>query len=379
VTAAPVGPPDTFALVAVQQANVFHPVPPTTVVTARGRGSNHAAVAAASSRLDTVYDMAQAPSTTPSPADAVRALASTRGIDEAELWQAVADAMRVAYGKMPGAASDVDLVIDVETFSVQVISYDSSPDGEDVTPDGFGRIGAAVFRSALDEAVRASLRNKALARFVGREGEIVHGVVTHVTERRAVVSVEGIEGVLYRSQMLPGERLNRGDNITAILSSLRESSEDAFTLSRTDDRLLAALVAGHPDVLDGSTEVVALAREAGRRAKVVVGESRWRDPVAAFIGAGGDKIRRIQEAMHPERVDVVAYDSDPTRYALALLGVTEQKGILVEGDGDRLTVKTANRETARRLLGPAAANVRLAEKLSGLRVNVEIDATTTEE
>jgi transcription termination/antitermination protein NusA len=309
------------------------------------------------------------PTSTHPATEAIRALAASRGLNEDELWQAVADALRAAYLRLPGAAHDVDVAIDTGTFTIQVLSYDSDPDGVDVTPDGFGRIAAATFKSALDAAVADATRRRALTRFAGREGTLVEGTVKHVTDRRAVIEVDGVDAVLYRSAMLPGDRLRRGAQVLALLVALRESGDDALTLSRTDDRFLWALVAQHPDVAGGSTEVVAVVREPGRRAKVVLGASRFRDPVASFIGGGGNKIRPLQEALGTERLDVTVYDEDAVRYACDLLGV-DVRTTLVEVDGSSLLVRTDDPAVARRLRGPVGANVRLAEQLSGLTITV---------
>jgi transcription termination/antitermination protein NusA len=302
----------------------------------------------------------------PNAAEAVRALASHRGISEDELWQAVADGLRTAYEALPNAHEGAVVSIDTENFEISV-----HVGTQDVTPEGFGRIAASVFRSSLDRAVSDSVRRTALARFRGYEGQLVEGTVRHVTDRRAVLEVEGVSGVLPRSAQIPGERLTRGDRVKAVIMELRDSGDDAILFSRTAPEFLTALIADlHSEVAAGRIELVAVAREPGRRSKVAVYSDGYKEPVAAFIGTGGSRIRPLQDELGPERLDVVAYSEDLQLFAASTLELPLAAISVVETEDGTLVEAHCDRSLIGRVMGQAGSNIRLAEQLLGYPVKI---------
>lgn len=305
---------------------------------------------------------------------AIEDLAAKRGLDEGELWQAVADALLAAYRRTPGAHDDAEVRIDLESGTISVIGFDRARlDGEDVTPEGFGRVAASVFRQVVAQRVDDAVRQRALARFAGREGTVVDARVKHVDARRAVVDVEGVEGVLPAAEQLPGDRLRPGGWVEAMIVALRDSGADALVLSRTHPDFVRALVAREvPQVADGSVEIVALAREPGRRTKLAVRSHGAGDPVAAVIGAGGSRIRSVQHTLGAERVDVFAWDDDPAVLVKSALGVPDAQVVSFEPPGGdsghgTVTVRVPAGQTAR-AVGAGGSNVRVAGRVVGWKI-----------
>lgn len=296
---------------------------------------------------------------------AVTEMARRHGVSEGELWQTIVDSLEAAYLRLPDAHRDVDVEIDLGAMRISVISYDTGS-AVDVTPQNFGRIAAGVFRGAVAGRLDAMLRARA-ANFAGREHTIVDGRVKHVTDRRAIVEVEGVEGVLPRGEMLPGERYAIGDPVTAAVLRVRDDGDDVLVLSRSDDAFVAALLAAHvPGIADGTIEVAALAREPGRRTKVVVRSNVLRDPVGATVGQQGAHISRVSAQLGRERIDVIGDLGDDREFVAALLGVPA--GLVTIADGGA-TVDVSDAEK-RRVIGFAGANVRLAQQLSGMQIRV---------
>jgi N utilization substance protein A len=301
--------------------------------------------------------------------EAVRALALARNISEDEIWQAVADGLHTAYAALPGARVDAMVSIDTEHFDISVTA-----NGVDVTPEGFGRVAASVFRSALDKTVSSSVRHAALSRFGGHEGQLVTGVVRHVTDRRAVVDIDGVSGVLPRSAQIPGEQLSRGDRIKVVIMELRSSGDDAVLFSRTTPEFVTALIADtHTEVAAGNIEVVAVARDPGRRAKVAVHSDTYTDAVAAFIGTSGSRIRPVQDELYPEHLDVVAYSPDLCVYAASVLGLSPA-AVWLDTHEEFTTINAVvERSLMGKVMGHAGSNIRLAENLLGYPVKLHTD------
>lgn len=314
-----------------------------------------------------------------SAASAVDEIAERHGIDPAGLWQAIADALLAAYQRLPDAHEDVDVRIHPDDFAISVVSFDdpnAGVDGVDVTPDGFGRIAARVFRDAVADHVAAAVRARALGVLAGREGTVVIGTVTHVNDRRAVVDVDGVAGVLPIEEQLPGEQLRRNQKVAALLVALRPSGDDVMLLSRTRTEFVTQLLfESVPELATGQVELLRVVRNPGRRAKVLVaaGEGTTADPAGLVIGPGGAKIRNVTRDLGDERLDVVPWYEDSHDLIAAALGVTSSDvTVLVEatedtrGDAEVRVPATA----LARVVGTRGTNVHLAERLTGFHIDV---------
>src|SRR5262249_33583979 len=79
--------------------------------------------------------------------EALSALAAEKGISEDVMLEALANALVTAYKRMPDAAEEALVEIDVETGDIRVIAQELDEDGNvtrewDDTPADFGRIAA---------------------------------------------------------------------------------------------------------------------------------------------------------------------------------------------------------------------------------------------
>ena len=96
--------------------------------------------------------------------EALRALASEKGITPETLMGALADALESAYKRMPGANEYAWVTIDPDSFDIRVFAQEIDEDGEpygpemDVTPDDFGRIAAMTARQVMTQRIREAER-----------------------------------------------------------------------------------------------------------------------------------------------------------------------------------------------------------------------------
>lgn len=310
-------------------------------------------------------------------AQAIEDLAASRNLSVDALWQAVADALLAAYNRLPGAQPDSDVSIDTDGFTISVISYAADPAGVDVTPEDFGRIAAAVFKQAVREFIDAQVRALQLHRFEGREDTVVYGRVVHVSARRALLEIEGVEGVLPASEQIPNERLREGDRIYVLILALRESGDDVLVLSRSHPRFVTRMLEEHiSEIADGRVQIVDVAREAGRRSKVAVALAHDgpSDPAGIVIGPRGSKINMVTPELGPERLDIISWDPDLATFVANALGVDRSCVTAVtpgtQGGRDVVSV-VVPADQAGRAVGTAGVNVRLAERLCGVRIDLQ--------
>ncbi len=133
--------------------------------------------------------------------------------------------------------------------------------------------------------------------------------------------------------------------------------------------LFAAVV---PECEGGAVSVTAVAREAGRRTKVMVSPTVGGvNAIAACVGRQGSRIRRIKEALgngSGEKVDLVDAGAELETQVIQALGLHGREPatvtIAVRAGQTAALVRTASP-------GPSGLNKRLASKLIGINIIVE--------
>ena len=99
-----------------------------------------------------------------------------------------------------------------------------------------------------------------------------------------------------------------------------------ITLSRTHPNLVRKLFALEvPEIVDGSVEIVAVAREAGHRSKIAVRSTvPGVNPKGACIGPVGARVRGVMSELAGEKIDIIDWSEDPATFvgqrALAVQG-----------------------------------------------------------
>jgi len=226
-----------------------------------------------------------------------------KGIDREVLFEALESALLSASKRTMGAADNVRMHLDRQTGVLKVyckkrvvakvtdpkvemtlaearaLDANAQLDAEieqELEPREFGRIAAQTAKQVILQRVREAEREGIYSEFVGREGQIVRGVVQRIEKRTVIVELGKAEGVLPEREQIPGERMNPGDRVRAYIVEVKKLAKGPqITLSRTHPGLLARLFETEiPEIAEGIVQVKAAAREAGERAKVAVASAR---------------------------------------------------------------------------------------------------------
>ena len=135
--------------------------------------------------------------------------------------------------------------------------------------------------------------------------------------------------------------------------------------------LRAALHARIPELAEDLIEIVAVARDPGRRAKVAV---RARvpgvNPVGACIGWGGLRISDVEKRLNGERVSIVAYDPDPVTFVTSALGLPLATAHITDPAYHEIQVRVDAGDFPR-ALGKYGQNLRLAGRLTHWRIQLQ--------
>jgi N utilization substance protein A len=318
---------------------------------------------------------------------ALRAIERDKEIPFDTVLEAIETALLTAYRHTEGHQPHARIDIDRKTGLVRVMAQELAADGAvanewDDTPEGFGRIAATTARQVIVQRLRDAEHERTFGEFSAKEGEIVSGVIQRDARANArgvvVVALQGhIEGVLPQAEQVPGESYAHGERLRCyVVGVTRGMRGTQITLSRTHPGLVRKLFALEvPELVDGTVEIVAVARESGHRSKIAVRSTvPGVNPKGACIGPMGARVRGVMSELNGEKIDIIDWSEDPATFVGNALSPSKVVSV---------TVLDAKSRTARVVvpdfqlslaIGKEGQNARLAARLTGWRIDIRSDA-----
>ena len=325
---------------------------------------------------------------------ALHAIEIDRGISVDELLDTIKSALLTAYRHTEGHQPDAHIEIDRKSGVVQVMARETDVDGNlisewDDTPEGFGRVAATTARQVMLQRFRDAENERSYGEFSAREGDIVAGVISRDARANArgliVVRLgsetKGAEGVIPSAEQVPGESYEHGDRLRCyVVGVSRGAREPLITLSRTHPNLVRKLFSLEvPEIADGSVEIVAVAREAGHRSKIAV-QSRvpGLNAKGACIGPMGQRVRNVMSELSGEKIDIIDFDDDPSRFVANALSPAKVVSVSVIDAGTRAARVVVPDFQLSLAIGKEGQNARLAARLTGWRIDIRSDVAEPE-
>jgi N utilization substance protein A len=317
---------------------------------------------------------------------ALRTIEREKDIPFETVIEAIETALLTAYKHTEGHQAHARIDIDRKSGAVRVMAQELGADGAvdsewDDTPEGFGRIAATTARQVIVQRLRDAEHERTYGEFAAKEGEIVAGVVQRDARANArgvvIVSLGQTEGVLPQAEQVSGENYAHGERIRCyVVGVTRGMRGTQITLSRTHPNLVRKLFALEvPEIVDGSVEIVAVAREAGHRSKIAVRSTvSGVNPKGACIGPVGARVRGVMSELAGEKIDIIDWSEDPATFVGNALSPSKVVSV---------TVLDARTKTARVVvpdfqlslaIGKEGQNARLAARLTGWRIDIRSDA-----
>ena len=316
---------------------------------------------------------------------ALRALEREREIPFETILAAIETALLTAYRHTEGANPHARVEIDRRTGAASVLAQDLDDDGTIVreyedTPHDFGRIAAMTAKQVILQRLREATDEAHFGEYVGRDGDLVTGVIQAHDARteKGIVSIDlgKIEGLLPAAEQVPGERYEHGQRIKCIVVHVVKGFRGPqVTLSRSHPNLVKRLFALEvPEIADGTVEIAAIAREAGHRTKIAV-----RTTVAgvnakgACIGPMGQRVRAVMSELHGEKIDIIDWSDDPAQFVGNALSPAKALNVEVVDAGNRAARVTVPDFQLSLAIGREGQNARLAARLTGWRIDIRPD------
>lgn len=335
---------------------------------------------------------------------ALDVLETEKGIDKQVVIDALEAALVSAYKRNYDQAQNVEVEFDQRKGDIHVYAvkkvvdqvYDSRLEvgldealtinkgyelGDDikfeVTPKNFGRIAAQTAKQVILQRVREAERNIIYNQYSQYENEIVTGEVERQDSRFIYVSLGKVEAVMGRQDQMPNETYRIHDRVKVYVTRVENATKGPQVfVSRTHADLLKRLFEQEvPEIYDGTVEIMAIAREAGDRAKVAVRSNNPDiDPVGTSVGPRGQRVQTIVNELGGENMDIVEWTDDEAKFIANALNPAEVLDVIFDPNNERACEVIVPDYQLSLAIGKRGQNARLAAKLTGYKIDIKSES-----
>lgn len=329
-----------------------------------------------------------------------------KGIDKQVVIDAVIQGMLVAARKKYGTYREIEASYNEESGEVELYEFKevvlpedfvdeeieiTLPEARELNPDiqvndsigikmdstELGRIAAQTAKQIITQRVRDAERDIIFNEFEQRKGEIASGIARRVERGAIVVDLGRTEAYIPPREQIPGEVYKPGDRIQGFLSDVRQTTRGPqIIMTRASEQYLIKLFEMEvPEIYDGIVQIMAAAREPGARAKIAVySKDPSVDPVGACVGMKGSRVQNIVQELRGEKIDIVPWDEDITRFACNALAPAEISRVFVDEANKEMEIVVPDNQLSL-AIGKKGQNVRLAAKITGWKLDILSEAT----
>ncbi|PIS09825.1 MAG: transcription termination/antitermination protein NusA [Bdellovibrio sp. CG10_big_fil_rev_8_21_14_0_10_47_8] len=324
-----------------------------------------------------------------------------KGIERAVVVDAITQGMLVAARKKYGTYREIEASYNEETGEIELFEFKEVvplekfideeveiplPEALKLDPQAqlddsigikldssdLGRIAAQTAKQIIMQKVRDAEREIIFNEFESRKGEIASGIARRVERGAIVVDLGRTEAYIPPREQIPGEVYKPGDRIQGYLSEVRQTTRGPqIIMSRAaSDYLVKLFEMEVPEIYDGIVEIMAAAREPGARAKIAVrSKDSSVDPVGACVGMKGTRVQNVVQELRGEKIDIVPWDEDITRFACNALAPAEISRVFLDEENKELEIVVPDNQLSL-AIGKKGQNVRLAAKLTTWKIDI---------
>lgn len=359
---------------------------------------------------------------------AIAVLVKEKGISEDVIYEAMRLALTSAYKKNYHSLSNVRVDINEETGEISVYSFrtvvpdnyeeleewnlldeenDSEEDGEgkepfifderihiplteareivpgievgetieeEVTPKDFGRVAAATAKQVVIQKIREAERNSIAEEFGDKQDELVSGTVEMEDARNYYIDLGKTQGILPKTEIIPGETIKMGSNIKVYITKVDNGSKGCtILLSRCHYGFVKRLFELEiPEINEGIILVHSVARDAGNRTKVALESTNDRvDAIGSCIGERGMRIANILKELNGEKVDLVLYDNDASKFIENALSPAKNIHVFITDEKKNEALVVTDNDNLSLAIGKKGSNIKLAARLTHYKIDVK--------
>jgi len=245
---------------------------------------------------------------------------------------------------------------------------------EEVTPKDFGRVAAATAKQVVIQKIREAERNTIIEEYNDKQDELVSGTVEMEDVRNYYIDLGRTQGILPKTETIPGETIKMGSNIKVYISKVENNSKGPLILlSRNHYGFVKRLFELEiPEINEGIILVYSVARDAGNRTKIAVySENSNVDPIGACIGEKGMRVANILKELGGEKIDIVPYDKDGAKFIENALSPAKNLHVFITDEKKQEALVVVDNDNLSLAIGRKGINVRLASRLTHYKIDVK--------
>lgn len=339
----------------------------------------------------------------------IEAVSKEKSIDKQLVIDAVIQGMLVAARKKYGTYREIEAQYNEETGEVELFEFKEVVLPEDfideeieikldeareLQPDvqlndsvgikldatELGRIAAQTAKQIITQKVRDAEREIIYNEFESRKGEVASGIARRVERGMIVVDLGKTEAFIPLREQIPGEVYKPGDRVQGYLLDVRQTTRGPqIIMSRACEQYLIKLFEQEvPEIYDGIVQIVAAAREPGARAKIaVISRDPSVDPVGACVGMKGSRVQQVVQELRGEKIDIINWDEDITRFACNALAPAEISRVFVDEANKEMEVVVPDTQLSL-AIGRKGQNVRLASKITTWKLDILSESSASQ-
>lgn len=245
---------------------------------------------------------------------------------------------------------------------------------EEVTPKDFGRVAAATAKQVVIQKIREAEKNVLVEEFTDKQDEMIVGTVAMEDVRNYYIDLGKTQGILPKTEIIPGEKIKMGSSIKVYITKVDTNSKGiVILLSRIHYGFVKRLFELEiPEINEGVILIYSVAREAGVRTKVAVySENPNVDPVGSCIGPNGSRINHIIEELNGEKIDIIPYDKDTSKFIENALSPAKNLQVFITDEKKKEAYVVVDDDNLSLAIGKKGLNVKLAARLSHYKIDVK--------
>ncbi|CAA6690396.1 MULTISPECIES: transcription termination factor NusA [unclassified Lentimonas] len=322
-----------------------------------------------------------------------------KGIDRADMIEAISAAIAGAAQKGVGAGQDIRVEINPRTGALKAWSSltvvdsvgdsaleihvekarQANPDAQlgevveqEIDPAYLGRIAAQTARQAIMQRIRQFEKDRIYDDYKDTVGDIVTGIVRRRERGDLIIDLGKAEAILPPRERVQGEDYAPGESIRCLLLKIEQTNRGPdIILSRSNINFVRRLFELEvTEIADGTVTLEAMAREAGYRTKIAVNSSDPKvDPVGACVGARGARVKTIVRELGGEKIDIIRYHADPIQLLEEALKPAVPKNIKVIEADRRIHFEVAEDDLSI-AIGRRGFNAKLTSRLIGWKLDI---------
>ncbi len=336
--------------------------------------------------------------------DALQQIAREKDITQEALLEMIEQALITAYRKnFVGYPGEIRVHIDPKDNSIRVYRTRTVVDDEvmeadeihidearllfpdcaagdtietEVNQPTLARIAAQTAKQVVVQRLREAERDRILAEYSQRVGEVITGQVQRREYRNVLINIGKIDGVLPPDQQVPSEPYRMNDRIKVYVTDVRATPRGPqITLSRTSAGLIRRLFELEvSEIADGIVTIKAVAREPGARSKIAVfSRDEKVDPVGSCVGHRGNRVQAVVKELYDEKIDIIRWSPDASVFVGEALSPAKVTAVHLSEGGKAALVIVPDTQLSL-AIGKCGQNVRLAARLTGCRIDIRSES-----